>query len=112
MNFVSFSVRLQLEMMRLRPLGSLDLRLLIGDLLLQSGQLRLPAGFNFRALRPVGELEKLDITPAIEEELIFLENQSENLLRLPRDGPGLNGQIASLSQFFTAKAARLFSVYA
>ena len=75
-------------MMQLRLADSVHLGFGLGDLPVLSRQLSGPFALGFGRLCPAGEVVKLNGAPSLEEEIVLLEDQSQDILGLLGDRSG------------------------
>ena len=75
-------------MVRLGFSYAFNLRFGIDDLLVQARQFRRAFCLALQRLRPPRKIEKLNFAPTTEENVVLLEDQFQNLARLPGDGTG------------------------
>ena len=96
--------------MRLGLAGSVDLDLGIGDLAIESRQLGGPFALDLGRLCPAWEFVKLNGAPSLEEEIVLLEDQSQNILGLLGDRSGAGRQVPAFGQVFAACFCRRLAI--
>src|SRR5713226_3291048 len=90
--------------------GGVDLRFEAGDLLVQPGQFVFALGLEFRALGPFREVVELDLAPAPEENVVFVEDEFEDFAALPGNGSRRVGQVPALRKILAGNFSRRFAV--
>ena len=97
-------------MVRLRLAGGIDLRLQLCNFPVKAGDFRGAFGFDFGAIGPVREAEQLDLAPAVEEQVVLGENETQDFAGLFGDGSGGIGQIPAFGEIFGTDVSSRFTI--
>src|ERR1700679_3044041 len=95
----------------LRNPNRIDLPFQGGDLLVQAGGFGVPSRFDVpNGAKPVGNLEQMNIPPALVIEVVLLVDEAEQVLRLLRDRAGRVCEVPALLEVLRGHGCRGLAV--